>query len=72
VFDHFKYAAGGADKESSHADILKALAFSFKLVNTTPTTIRSRRAGSSRNLKECSKSGGQHAGALLVTRRRHS
>jgi hypothetical protein len=34
VFDHFKYAAGGADKESSHVDILKALAFCFKLVNT--------------------------------------
>jgi hypothetical protein len=34
VFDHFKDAAPGADRESSHADILKALAFCFKLVNT--------------------------------------
>jgi thermostable 8-oxoguanine DNA glycosylase len=30
VFDHFR----DADRESSHADILKALAFCFKLVNT--------------------------------------
>jgi hypothetical protein len=34
VFDHFKYAARDADRESSHAEILKALAFCFKLVNT--------------------------------------
>jgi hypothetical protein len=34
VFDHFKYAAQDADRESSHADILRALAFCFKLVNT--------------------------------------
>jgi len=34
VFDHFKYAGRDADRESSHADVLKALAFCFKLVNT--------------------------------------
>ena len=34
VFDHFKYGARDTDRESSHADILKALAFCFKLVNT--------------------------------------
>ena len=34
VFDHFKYAGRDADRESSEADILKALAFCFKLVNT--------------------------------------
>ena len=34
VFDHFQYAGQDADKESSHADILKALAFCFKLINT--------------------------------------
>jgi hypothetical protein len=34
VFDHFKYAVGDLDRGSSHAEILKALAFCFKLVNT--------------------------------------
>ena len=34
VFDHFKYGARDVDKGSSEADILKALAFCFKLVNT--------------------------------------
>jgi hypothetical protein len=34
VFDHFKYAGRDAARESSHADVLKALAFCFKLVNT--------------------------------------
>jgi hypothetical protein len=34
VFDHFKYAGPDADRESSHAEVLKALAFCFKLVNT--------------------------------------
>jgi hypothetical protein len=34
VFDHFKYAGRDADRGSSHADVLKALAFCFKLVNT--------------------------------------
>jgi hypothetical protein len=44
VFDHFKYAGRDADRESSHADILKAMAFCFKLVNTNahddPTAAR--------------------------------
>jgi hypothetical protein len=34
VFDHFKYGARDVDRGSSEADILKALAFCFKLVNT--------------------------------------
>ena len=34
VFDHFKYGARDVDRRSSEADILKALAFCFKLVNT--------------------------------------
>ena len=34
VFDHFRYAGRDADKGSSEADILKALAFCFRLVNT--------------------------------------
>jgi hypothetical protein len=34
VFHHFKYAGRDADRESSHAGVLKALAFCFKLVNT--------------------------------------
>ena len=34
VFDHFKYGARDVDKGSSEADILKALAFCFKLVST--------------------------------------
>jgi len=34
VFDHFRYAGRDADKGSSEADILKALAFCFKLVST--------------------------------------
>jgi hypothetical protein len=34
VFDHFKYAERDVDRESSHAEVLKALAFCFKLVNT--------------------------------------
>jgi hypothetical protein len=34
VFGHFKYAGRDADRESSCVDILKALAFYFKLVNT--------------------------------------
>ena len=34
VFDHFKYGGRDVDKESYEADILKALAFCFKLVNT--------------------------------------
>ena len=44
VFDHFKYGARDVDKGSSEADILKALAFCFKLINTTahddPTAAR--------------------------------
>ena len=34
VFDHFKYGARDVNKGSSEADILKALAFCFRLVNT--------------------------------------
>ena len=34
VFDHFKYGARAVDRGNSEADILKALAFCFKLVNT--------------------------------------
>jgi hypothetical protein len=34
VFDHFRYAGRDVDKGSSEAEILKALAFCFKLVNT--------------------------------------
>jgi hypothetical protein len=34
VFDHFKYGARDVDKGNSEADILKALALCFKLVNT--------------------------------------
>ena len=34
VFDHFRYGARDVDKGSPEADILKALAFCFKLVNT--------------------------------------
>jgi hypothetical protein len=34
LFDRFRYAGRDATRESSHADILKALAFCFKLVNT--------------------------------------
>jgi hypothetical protein len=34
VFDHFKYVRLDADRESSHAEVLKALALCFKLVNT--------------------------------------
>jgi hypothetical protein len=34
VFDHFKYEARDVDRGSSQAEILKALAFCFKLVNT--------------------------------------
>jgi hypothetical protein len=34
VFDHFKYAGPDAHTDSSFADILKALALCFKLVNT--------------------------------------
>ena len=34
MFDHFRYAGRDADKGSSEADILKALAFCFRLVNT--------------------------------------
>jgi hypothetical protein len=34
VFGHFKYGARDVDKGSSETDILEALAFCFKLVNT--------------------------------------
>lgn len=34
VFDQLQYAGSDADKGSSHADILKALAFCFKVINT--------------------------------------
>jgi hypothetical protein len=34
VFDYFKYAERDVDRESSHAEVLKALAFCCKLVNT--------------------------------------
>jgi hypothetical protein len=34
VFDRFKYGARDVGKGSSEADILKALVFCFKLVNT--------------------------------------
>ena len=37
VFDHFRYEARDANRESSHAEILKALAVCFKLVNTNAT-----------------------------------
>jgi hypothetical protein len=34
VFDKLAYGGPDATKNSSHADVLKALAFCFKLVNT--------------------------------------
>jgi hypothetical protein len=34
VFDCLRYVGPDATKKSSHADILKALAFSFKVINT--------------------------------------
>jgi len=34
VFDHLGYVGPDATKKSSHADILKALAFTFKVINT--------------------------------------
>ena len=33
LFDQFAYVGPDASKESSHADVLKALAFCFKAVN---------------------------------------
>jgi hypothetical protein len=33
VFDHFAYVGPDADKKSSHAHILKALAFCFQTIN---------------------------------------
>ena len=33
VFEHFNYGAQDVDEGSSEADILKALAFCFKLIN---------------------------------------
>ena len=47
VFDHFRYAGRDADKGSSEADILKALAFCFELVVRMLTTIRPQLGGSS-------------------------
>jgi len=34
LFDRLAYVGSDATKKSSHADILKALAFTFKVVNT--------------------------------------
>jgi hypothetical protein len=34
VFDRLGYVGPDATKKSSHADILKALAFTFKVINT--------------------------------------
>ncbi len=33
VFDHFAYVGPDATKKSPHGDILKALAFTFKVIN---------------------------------------
>jgi len=34
VFDYLAYVGPDADKKSPHGDVLKALAFSFKAINT--------------------------------------
>lgn len=34
VFDHFAYAGPDANKQSPHGDVLKALAFYFKAINS--------------------------------------
>jgi hypothetical protein len=34
VFERLAYVGPDANKKSSHADVLKALAFSFKVINT--------------------------------------